>query len=63
MNSKSDQSRRKGVRLVGGKKRKIKSVGLKIGNLTVAGKAKERVDMMERRKVDVLCSGDQVKSK
>ncbi|KAK3555313.1 hypothetical protein QTP86_014915 [Hemibagrus guttatus] len=39
-------------------KRKCKSVGLRIGTLnvgTMTGKGRELADMMERRKVDVLC--------
>ncbi|KAK3521020.1 hypothetical protein QTP86_018665, partial [Hemibagrus guttatus] len=39
-------------------KRKGKSVGLRIGTLTVGtmtGKGRELADMMERRKVDILC--------
>ncbi|KAK3571349.1 hypothetical protein QTP86_008270 [Hemibagrus guttatus] len=39
-------------------KRKGKSVGLRIGTLnvgTVTGKGRELTDMMERRKVDILC--------
>ncbi|KAK3544274.1 hypothetical protein QTP86_009070 [Hemibagrus guttatus] len=39
-------------------KRKGKSVGLRIGTLnvgTMTGKGKELADMMERRKVDILC--------
>ncbi|KAK3562197.1 hypothetical protein QTP86_030194 [Hemibagrus guttatus] len=39
-------------------KRKGKSVGLRIGTLnvgTMTGKGRERADMMERRKVDILC--------
>ncbi|KAK3539481.1 hypothetical protein QTP70_008869 [Hemibagrus guttatus] len=39
-------------------KRKGKSVGLRIGTLnvgTMAGKGRELADMMERRKVDILC--------
>ncbi|KAK3556397.1 hypothetical protein QTP70_007981 [Hemibagrus guttatus] len=39
-------------------KRKGKSVGLRIGTLnvgTMTGKGRELVDMMERRKVDILC--------
>ncbi|KAK3525575.1 hypothetical protein QTP70_000455 [Hemibagrus guttatus] len=40
------------------KKRKGKSVGLRIGTLnvgTMTGKGRELADMMERRKVDILC--------
>ncbi|KAK3519618.1 hypothetical protein QTP86_000975, partial [Hemibagrus guttatus] len=39
-------------------KRKSKSVGLRIGTLnagTMTGKGRELADMMERRKVDILC--------
>ncbi|KAK3510548.1 hypothetical protein QTP70_009884 [Hemibagrus guttatus] len=39
-------------------KRKCKSVGLRIGTLnvgTMTGKGRELADMMERRKVDILC--------
>ncbi|KAK3515256.1 hypothetical protein QTP70_013019 [Hemibagrus guttatus] len=39
-------------------KRKVKSVGLRIGTLnvgTMTGKGRELADMMERRKVDILC--------
>ncbi|KAK3564856.1 hypothetical protein QTP86_030433 [Hemibagrus guttatus] len=39
-------------------KRKGKSVGLRIGTLnvgTITGKGRELADMMERRKVDILC--------
>ncbi|KAK3510332.1 hypothetical protein QTP70_001369, partial [Hemibagrus guttatus] len=39
-------------------KRKGKSVGLRIGTLnvsTMTGKGRELADMMERRKVDILC--------
>ncbi|KAK3513022.1 hypothetical protein QTP70_000183 [Hemibagrus guttatus] len=39
-------------------KRKGKSVGLRIGTLnvgTLTGKGREQADMMERRKVDILC--------
>ncbi|KAK3517196.1 hypothetical protein QTP70_000864 [Hemibagrus guttatus] len=41
-----------------GEKRKGKSVGLRIGTLnvgTMTGKGRELADMMERRKVDILC--------
>ncbi|KAK3541246.1 hypothetical protein QTP86_016915 [Hemibagrus guttatus] len=41
------------------KKRKGKSVGLRIGTLNVGamtGKGRELADMMERRKVDILCA-------
>ncbi|KAK3553754.1 hypothetical protein QTP70_009191 [Hemibagrus guttatus] len=39
-------------------KRKVKSVGLRTGTLnvgTMTGKGRELADMMERRKVDILC--------
>ncbi|KAK3565977.1 hypothetical protein QTP86_024229, partial [Hemibagrus guttatus] len=39
-------------------KRKVKSVGLRIGTLnvgTMTGKGRELADVMERRKVDILC--------
>ena len=39
-------------------KRKVRSVGLKFGTLnvgTITGKSRELADMMERRKVDILC--------
>ncbi|MCI4395274.1 hypothetical protein PGIGA_G00178440 [Pangasianodon gigas] len=48
------------IRVTGRKreKRKGKSVGLRIGTLnvgTMTGKGRELADMMERRKVDILC--------
>ena len=39
-------------------KRKVRSVSLKFGSLnvgTITGKSRELADMMERRKVDILC--------
>lgn len=52
--------RRRGGRRVNRQreKRKAKSVDLRIGTLnvgTMTGKGREMVDMMERRKVDILC--------
>ena len=52
--------RRRGGKRVGRKREKktFKSVGLRVGTLnvgTMTGKARELVDMMQRRKVDILC--------
>ena len=44
-------------------KRKSKRPRMRVGTLnvgTMTGKARELVDMMQRRMVDILCSGDQV---
>ena len=54
------RQRRRGGKSVRRKrdKRKVRSVSLKFGTLnvgTITGKSRELADMMERRKVDILC--------
>lgn len=42
-------------------KKKVRNPGLRVGTLnvgTITGKARELVDMMQRRKVDILCVQD-----
>ena len=45
-------------------KRKVRSISLKFGTLNVGsmtGKSTELADIMERRKADFVCAGNQVK--